>query len=506
MEKQALIQISKTKIRFLLVETDSGVFYRIMDEYSLPIVLNEDIRSSGMMKANNIREAVKILQMYRRLCDHHKVEKITAVAESFMKLAKNQKGFFEEVYNLCGFSFSVLEKEEENTILANCIINTTDIAKGNIVYIGKRETCFLAYNRRNIGSVVVLPIGTQNLAEEFAVVGTSGDISLDYERLNKKLAEELAKVPFLSKCEGESGLVLAGDIVLDVGKIARKATRYPLDLDNNYLLTTEVAEKVENIVKELCLDRNKRVKGIQEKNLEVLLIGTLLTKAIVVASGLEQVSINATNLRTALLYHYLLPNFCEKSLTDVMILSLENTVKFNGSQAMNLPHVHTLVGLLFKQLKVMHKLPRAYLKPLKIATTLFFCGTKVSFEHQTKVAFDVVINSKPCGVSQKDLLLGAFACVAQDPDSLSLQEWIKYKDMVNEEDFDAVKKIGIIVALARALDASHISAIPDISCDILGDSIIMKILSDKNFDLEVAEANKLNFAFKHVFRKYLQII
>ena len=80
------------------------------------------------------------------------------------------------------------------------------------------------------------------------------------------------------------------------------------------------------------------------------------------------------------------------------------------------------------------------------------------------------------------------------------------KDLFEEEDADAVYKLGAILRMAEAFDKTRTSAIVDISCDILGDSVIMKTIavSDNSFEIEKAlEGSK---EFEKYFHKKLEIL
>lgn len=77
---------------------------------------------------------------------------------------------------------------------------------------------------------------------------------------------------------------------------------------------------------------------------------------------------------------------------------------------------------------------------------------------------------------------------------------------MSEEDLDAVRKIGMIIKLADALDKSKNSVVEDINCDILGDSVILKTVVAGDASFEIMLANKIAPAFKKIFKKNLQVI
>ena len=94
----------------------------------------------------------------------------------------------------------------------------------------------------------------------------------------------------------------------------------------------------------------------------------------------------------------------------------------------------------------------------------------------------------------------------QKRDDVNMAEWQKYKDIVLEEDLDAVKKLGVLLRIAEALDRSRAGLVTGINCDVLGDSVIMKTEVTGDAMLEIREAEGVNNEFKKAFRKNLEIL
>ena len=85
-------------------------------------------------------------------------------------------------------------------------------------------------------------------------------------------------------------------------------------------------------------------------------------------------------------------------------------------------------------------------------------------------------------------------------------EWMKYKDIVLEEDLDAVKKLGVLLRIAESLDRSHCGVVTGLNCDVLGDSVIMKTIVTGDAALEIRNAEAANPEFKKAFKKNLEIL
>ena len=133
-------------------------------------------------------------------------------------------------------------------------------------------------------------------------------------------------------------------------------------------------------------------------------------------------------------------------------------------------------------------------------------GYRVNYSDIDKNAFEIILNSEIYGVTHSELVLACFAVSFISSDNFSPALWVRYKDLLTDEDLDAVRKIAVILKVARSLDVTEFAKITDISCDILGDSVIMKTISDKDASFEVKHAMQWGGDFKKAFGKNLEIL
>lgn len=104
------------------------------------------------------------------------------------------------------------------------------------------------------------------------------------------------------------------------------------------------------------------------------------------------------------------------------------------------------------------------------------------------------------------MVLAGFVASCHHSEEITMTEWLRFRDIVTEEDLDCVKKLGVILRIAESLDRSHTSVVKNINCDILGDSAIMKLEVEDNADLEIRSAMKAYTEFKRFFHKNLEIL
>lgn len=493
MSNFAVIELNDKQLKLSIYKTSNGR-YMLCEEICQHLKLGEEIERDELLTPKTKQGLLDILKIYRKVIETYKVAKIVAVASSVLLKARNYHGFVEEIYNNTGINMAVLNEDESTRYVYTSVVGAIDNSKGYIINIGSYYTNFVKYNRRTILSSITIPVGAVNIM-------TKGNT---IDEMEKYALEEIKNID-LSGVEEESQFVGTGSPFLAFGHVAKKISRYPLDLENNYPVTSEVMNKTVDFVKTLDLDRLKKIKGIAESEAACIGGGLAIIKAFYKALKANEITISTASVRDGIARANILVPQQEK-FNDLLANSVDNYCEFKtGENAIN-NQVYSMALILFKQLKVMHKLPRFYVKPLRLAAQLYDSGKIINFNDYEKHGFEAILNSGITGVSHRELLLAAFICLCQDLDNFSLADWMKYKDIVIEEDLDAVRKLGVIVKLAVALNASKKPVITDIICDILGDSIIMKTVVEGDATFEIMEGMKVATDYRKVFKKSLQII
>ena len=493
MENIAYIQLNERKVRLLIVQSRNGR-YRILEEVENYYDLTHDIVKDCLFSPKSKADILKILNIYRYTIETFNVGKMIAVASNIIVKARNYRGFLDEIYTNTGMNFLISNDDElVKNIYLSCMANI-DASKGYIVDVNSYSTYILKFTRRNVVEYNVIPYGYSNLT------ATGGKFA-DMVSLVKK---ELKKASLIKNFENDM-IFGCGPSFVDVSKIAKKLTRCPIDIDNNYELTATATDKVVEFVKSLDAQKVKKIKGIGPEGAESINGGLAIISAIFELLKVETVRVSTASTLEGVVLSNLVGTANEK-YSDLLQDSLDSYYEFKKEGLAINNQVYEMAILLFKQLKVVHKLPRMYVKPLKIASYMFDCGKFINFDHYQRHSFYTILNSNIAGATQKEILIAAFACTCQNIDNFNLSEIMKYKDILTDEDVDAIRKLGVLVNLAVNLNASRKNIINDIVCDILGDSIIMKTIVNADPSFEIMQSMKISDDFKKIFKKSLQII
>lgn len=206
------------------------------------------------------------------------------------------------------------------------------------------------------------------------------------------------------------------------------------------------------------------------------------------------------------MFNQALPSTLEKPVSDVLTYSLTTLVKWYGCDEKHVEHVVNLSIQLFKQLRVLHKFPRQYLKVLKVAATLHDCGMRIKYYNHQRHSWYMILNANLYGVTHREIVLAAFTACCHKKEDINPLDWARFKDILREEDIEIVRRLGVMLRIAESLDRSMSGCIKGINCDILGDSVIMKTEVEGDAALEIRDAMASGAEFRKSFHKNLEIL
>lgn len=504
MEKVAIIDLGSNTARLVLVDVKDNGYFQVVDQLKESPRLGEGMERDGVLKPARIQETIKILKMFRKLCDANGVEKIIAVATAAVRRAKNQRSFLDEVSATCGIKLRVLSAEEEAIYVYRGVINTMDIPKGIILEIGGGSTKIVYYNRRNLLNYETLPFGAITLTELFAEDNLTP--TEQAEKVEEFFTEQLKKIEWLKDVDPEVQMIGVGGSFRNLCRMTKIMKKYPLKTIHNYVVNDIDFNHVYDLLKSLDLDRKKKIKGLSSDRADILPSAFAAISSFKKYLNLGNIVISGSGLRTGIMYNYAVPSTLEKPISDVLSYSLNTVTDFYGCNQAHTEHVVNLSVQLFKQLRVLHKFPRQYLKILKVSANLYETGKKVGFYNYEKNSGYVILSSNIYGLSHRDLVLASFVAGSTEIEDINMYDWAKYRELVNDEDVEAVRKMGVILRIANCLDRGLAGVVKGINCDILGDSVIMKTEVDGDASLEINSALELVGNFRKVFKKNLEIL
>ena len=504
MEKIGIIDLGSNSARLVIVNLFEDGYFMVVDELKESVRLGHDMEKDGFLKPQRVAETIKTLRMFKRLCDASGVTRIIAVATEAVRRAKNQRSFLDEIQTSCGIKLRVLSAEEEATLVYRGVINTMDIPKGVILEIGGGCTKIVYYNRRNMLRYATLPFGAVTLTDQFASEGLKPEEQA--EKMEQFFASQLESVEWLSEIDPDTQMIGVGGSFRNLFKINKMVHKYPLDTVHNFTLAAEDFYPVYDMIKVLDLDKKKKIRGLSAERADILPAALAIIKAFITRLNFQQFTMSGSGLREGIMFNQALPSTLDKPISDVMNYSLTSLVKYYGCDEKHVEHVVNLSVQLFKQLRVLHKFPRQYLKVIKIAAMLHDCGMRIKYYNHQRHSCYMILNSTLYGVTHREIVLAAFVACCHKKEDINAYDWNRYRDVLQEDDVEIVKRLGVMLRIAESLDRSMSGVVKGMNCDILGDSVIMKTEVEGDASLEIRDALAASAEFKKSFRKNLEIL
>ncbi len=503
MEKVAIIDLGSNNARLVLFNVLEGGYFMVFDELKETIRLSQDMEIDGFLRPARIEQTKKTLQMFRRFCDSNGIEKILAYATAAVRRAKNQKSFLEEVSVTCGIKLKVLSCEEEGQFIYTGVINSMDIPKGVIVDIGGGSTQFIYYNRKNILAQETLPFGSVTLTDLFKDAGLKPEERA--EKIEEFVRDSLDGIEWLKNIDPDVQFIGVGGSFRNLGKISRRIKKYPLDMAHNYNVSMPEFDTIYDTIKTLPLDKTMKIKGLSSGRADIFPSALAAIKIIAEIANFDNIVISGSGLREGAMFKYAVPTVNEKPITDVLGHSLNTLAKYFDENENHSRHVADLSMQLYRQLRVLHKLPRMYIRVLRVASVLHDAGTRIKYYDHHMHSCYIILNSNLYGISQKDIIMAAFVASAHKTGEPS-EQLARYQNVLSEEDIGAIHKLGVILKIAESFDRSMSGLITGINCDVLGDSVIMKTVATGDCSLEIKDALLCRNEFKRAYKKNLEIL
>lgn len=502
MEKVALIDLGSNTARLVIYDVLDGGYFVVSEDYHEAVRLGET-EADGNLKQTRIMQAINTLKLFKEICMIKGVDKVVAVATAAVRRANNQKTFLSDVYNQTGIRITVVSEDEEANYVYQGVINSMDIPRGLIMEIGGGSTKVVYYNRRTILHTKIFEFGAVTLTNKFFIPGKAPEQCSD--DIVNYVRSQLEQVEWFKEIDPDTQLIGVGGSCRNLARIVCKVKKYPLDMVHNLNMQVEDFNYIYNMIRTLDLDKKRRIKGLSSARADVFPAALAFIKAFVDHLGFTKIISSGSGLREGVMFNYAVPQTLEKPISDVLGHSLLTMAAHMG---VNIPHAEQTFNLcvqLFKQLRVLHKFPRAYVKVLRVAAILHEAGSKFKYYNNAKHTAYMILNSNLYGISHKDIVLAAYVTDVNNREEVNVTDWAKYNGILQPEDVEAVKKLSVILRLATALDYSMRGVVKEINCDVLGDSVIMKMELEGDATLEKKAASLVTLDFKKVFRKNLEM-
>ena len=506
MEKIAFIEINNYLAKLIIAETKTNAHFNLVTRRIVPIELGKDFEKDHFFKRPQIEDAINVLKQFKQTCNMFGVEKANMYGTFLSEMRpKNLNSFIDEVYTKCGFKLDAVDEEQQCEALYKASLGTIDSNKAVSCQIEQDSIRIIQYNRRGVVNSKVFPFGPVSLINTFS----QDEYSDEKERIDairNYVIHELSTLDWVEDAK-QLKFIGVGRYFEDLSKMVRKYKKYPFDRAHNYNMNLSDMDYIINQVTGMGLDGTKKLKGLEDGRLDLFVLALIIMKEIFNLFETEEVVVSKSGILEGKILAGSISLNQEKPVLDMIQFGVDGCImNLNERQQRHSKQVEELASMIYRELKVVHKLPKGYLKVLRVASALHDIGYVINYFKHSKHSAYAILNKEVLGLTHREQILASFVASLHHGEEIDLSTWIKYQSLFEEDDAQAVKKLGIILRLAESFDSSMNNVITDVHCDILGDSVIFKTENTLDKDFEVQEAKGVAKAFEQLFNKRLEIL
>lgn len=491
-----IIDIGSNSIRLAIYELHESGAYRVIGEFKESARLSQRIGPDGGLPSAEIQNIVRMLSYFKRICDAHGVTEYRAAATAAIRNATNAREIADTLSKQSGFHIEVLSGEDEARLGFLGMIQTMDIPDGFLVDIGGGSTEISLFRNRRLLHSISFPFGAVNTTRKFAPNG-----EFQAEQLNgirQMVQRAISEHSWIRQSPGLP-LVGLGGGVRTLSKIDQRKRKYSLPTTHNYVVSPTDMDELAVWLPSLTGERRKKVDGLSKDRYDIIVPGVIILQTIFQATGALQYVVSGAGLRDGLFFESFCPpdtghnHIAERSADH--FLSLYSTA----------PKAH-ITRVNETALKLFDVLAQTKLQPhdskqrlcLSIASKLYRIGASVQYYQFPKHTFYMIAYTRIDGLTHRELLSCALMA-SYKAKNRTQHAVLQHKDIISDSDVEQICKLGTLVRLAIALDASETQALELESASIDGSSMNLHLKRKHDPSAEYREVVGLQKEFKKIW-------
>ncbi|SFM20849.1 exopolyphosphatase / guanosine-5'-triphosphate,3'-diphosphate pyrophosphatase [Paenibacillus sp. 1_12] len=490
-----IIDIGSNSIRLAIYEINDLHAHRVIGEFKQSARLSSRIGSDQILHAPDIRDIVAILIQFKQICMTNQVTEVRAAATAAIRNAANSQEIISQLLQESGTEIELLSGEDEAVIGFLGMSSSLDIEDGILVDIGGGSTEVSIFRNRKLEQSVSFPFGAVNTARKFSTDGSFNDDQL--KNIRHMVLGAIAEEPWIEQ-NPQLPLVGMGGTIRSLSKISQKKRKYTLSRTHNYKMDAAEMEQLVKWLPSMSTDKRKKVDGLSKDRVDIIIPGMLILDTIFQAAKCSHYVISGAGLRDGLFQGKYLP-VSQQSAPSILEQSTANLLGLHASAPIE--HLKQVAGhavLLYDALQGIHQYDNRMRICLHTAALLHRIGVSMNYYQFAKHSFYMIAHSPLNGLSHREILICAGIASYKTKGKVH-QTYQQYKDVLHETDVDIITKLGTLLQIAIALDASETQAIASISAAVVGQHLHILAETQYNPSVEYREVDNVQKDFHKIW-------
>jgi exopolyphosphatase/guanosine-5'-triphosphate,3'-diphosphate pyrophosphatase len=485
-----------------------GSFYTV--DKLKEMVLLQDKGMGDRLSDAAFKRGYDALKRIKTLSDHQNSERILAYATSAIREAENGGEFIQKVIDDLGVKISAIPGRIEAELIGLAVqhgVAMPTSAPSLIMDIGGGSVEFILADHEKLYHVSSKKMGVAKMTSRF--VKNDPITPEEISNLEDHYRHQLTEV-------AQSFAMHRGDILIgssgtmeNIALMVADHNKYSPSMSVNELrFTAEEFYKLYNDVIIMNADERRKLKGLDEKRVDLLPAGLVLMRYVLQTFGIKEVKISTQALREGMIIRYINQELKELkknlSIEDPRHRSVMELVQKCKWHETHSRHVAKMCNELFEEFKDDLGLTENDRELLTYAAYMHDIGYHISHRKHHKHALYLIRNADLKGFTEDEIEIMANVARYHRRSTPKLRH--KHYKKLEKDLKKRVKKLSAIMRIADGLDRSHYQNVRSMKVTKTVENITIEIFTEEDPQLEIWGAMRKNLLLEEVTGKDVTIV
>lgn len=485
-ERIGLIDLGSNSARFVVMEILPNQSYHLIYQDKRAVRLSEGMSETGKLTAAARQRTLDALDNFSHTAALLGVDHMSAVATAAMRNAPNGISFRDEIETRTGIPLTVISGREEARLGYLGVVNTIPHPDFILFDLGGASMEVSLVRNRHLVQAVSLPIGALTLTEKYR---TTDKVSKSAkENIRQEVREALTAISGIENAK--LPVIGIGGTVRNLAKIQQRRTEYPIPKLHQYQMSAAVMKDLENLLTSKNLADRGKISGLAAERADIICAGTMIIRNLLEYVAAEELIISGCGLREGLFYHYYAMQYCSgRQFPDNMIyrsvMNYRGTLPLDNDQHMT--YVTDMALRMYDGLQAIYAMPARHREYLETAARLHDTGMMINYYSHAKHSAYLIANAPIYGMTHREQAICALIAGFQDGISNKLTRFATYFQLLEDDDIETVKRLSLLLALAKNLDRTHDQGIADLHLSQEDTQAVLHLTARDNDDIPLIE-------------------
>lgn len=488
-----IIDIGSNSIRLVIYDTTPDGGYKTVKECKYSARLSEKISKEGRLERKALETVIPILKQFKDVCSAFGVERMRAGATAAIRNAANSEEVIAYLSEAADMPIEVISGHQEAYFGFLGVINAFDVQDGFVIDIGGGSTEITLFRSRTHQHSISFPFGAVNTNVLFGQEGNWTAESV--ERLQTYVKGRLVEFEWLS-ASPQLPLFGLGGTLRSLCKIDQKQRDYSLPNSHGYSMSGETVQQYMDTLPSMPYDKRKEIEGLSKSRVDIIVSGLIIFHTVYQYIRASHAVVSGEGLREGMLHDLLAPDKAVRS--SALQYSLGTLLRFGQPVNRNhLQHVRKLASALYSSLEG-DQGDGEHEMLIAVSIMLHRTGANINYYQSKRHTRYWIMNAPIRGLTHRQLALCAMLA-SYSTKSRKQKMSAVHKDILLASDEEWIHKLGSLVQLAIALDASETGVVKELKAHRHGSNLDLTLKGNQPLIAGLEDLDNALKAFRNAW-------